>query len=215
MCTREAPIEVLVSDQAIDRWRGRAGPSVDDVVRGLYRRGVSFRLVSLLRPTDLFAIPCKRLVLLDSTIPDEPDGQSPARDALTAFTRSGGQILCLSDRPWRGLYLPDGPPPDIEAVVRSTERDAWPAIEAFIGKRGVIVEGATGKIFWRQLRASGQNFLLIVATGAEPADRVMIRGVSVAEIESADGAEIDRAGAACQLRGLNTFALLRLAPRNR
>ena len=211
MSTRAAPIRLLVSDQAIDRWRGAAGPSVGDVCRGLYRRGVGFRLVSLLRPGDLAATECKRLVLLDSTIPDEPDGASPARDALAAFVERGGRILYLNSQPWRGLYLPDGPPPGLEAPVHVAEGDAWPEIEAFIGKPAVTVETNRGEIFWRLLSGAGRDLLLIVATSPEPAGQVIIRGVPVAGVESADGAEIERQGATCTLGKLGTYALLRLA----
>jgi len=211
MSAREAPVELLVSDQAIDRWRGAAGPSVADVCRGLYRRGVSFRLVSLLRPSDLSATKCNRLVLLDSTIPDEPDGSNPARDALAAFVRRGGQILYLNTQPWRGLYLPDGPPPGIDASARSAEGDAWPEIEAFIGKRTMVLETDRGEILWRRLSGAGQNLLLIVATGPEPVELVTIRGASVAGIVSADGARLEQSGPACQICGLNTHVLLSLS----
>ena len=210
MSTREAPVELLVSDQVIDRWRGRAGPLVGDVCRGLYRRGVSFRLVSLLRPSDLSATECKRLVLLDSTIPDEPDGTSPAREALVAFAKHGGQILYLNARPWRGLYLPDGRPLGIDASVRAAQGDAWPEIEASIGKRTVTIETNRGEVFWRRLSGAERDLLLIVATGPEPVDVVTIRGVPIAGLESADGAKLTVRSNSTQLCGLDTYALLRM-----
>ena len=215
MSTRQSPIEVLVTDQAIDRWRGVAGPGVGDVCRELYRRGMSFRLVSLLRPADLKATKCKRLVLLDSTIPDEPDGASPARDALAAFSAQGGQILYLCDKPWRGLYLPDGGPAAMAAKVIAATGDAWPAIQAFLGKRSATVTAESGEIFWRRLRGAGQQFLLLVATGPAPVARVKLEGISVSRLESADGAKLFRSAGGCELLGLDTYALLRVGAEGR
>ena len=211
MSTREAAVDVLVSDQAIDRWRGPSAPSVDDVCRGLYHRGVSFRLVSLLRPSDIDPSTCKRLILLDSTIPDEPDGSSPARDALAAFCAKGGEILYLCEQPWRGLYLPDGPPEDGCVRVASADGGAWDAIEPFIARRAATVEARAVEVFWRVLAGAGRDYLLLIASGSEPVGNVTIRGTEVHAVESADGAVIEvREGDVCRLRGVDTYAVLRL-----
>jgi len=211
MSTRRSAVDLLVSDQVIDRWRGVAGPAVAGVCRELYRRGVSFRLVSLLRPADLGATECKRLVLLDSTIPDEPDGASPARDALAAFSAQGGEILYLCDRPWRGLYLPEGPPRGVSAKVAAPTGNVWPAVDAFLGRRSVTVSADGGEVFWRILRGAGEQFLLVVATGPAPVARVKVTGIVLSKVESADGAKLLRSAGGCELLGLNTYALLRVA----
>ena len=216
MAERRSPVELLVSDQVVDRWRGLAGPSVRDVCRTLYRRGVSFRLVSLLRPGDLAATPCKRLLLLDSTIPDEPDGSSPARDALRAFVRRGGRILYLNDRPWRGLYRPDGPPPDIQAIQAPGSGDPWPRIIRLLGTPSISVEAEGAKeIFWRRLTGAGRDLLLLVATGPEPVGRVVIRNAPVTGMVETDGARLtgERTPTTCVLTQFDTFALLRLGTR--
>lgn len=215
MATRQAPVEVLVTDQAIDRWRGKAGPAVDDVCRALYRHGVSFRLVSLLRPSDVNSALCKRLVLLDSTIPDSPDGKSPAWDALKAFGTGGGRMLYLCERPWRGLYRAGGAPAGVRAkIVQCADRDVWPALEAFLGKRRITVEAAGGEeVFWRQVTGAGQSMLLIVVTGPKSIGRITVRGAHVAALVSADGARIKpEPDGTCRLQGFNTYALLRLTP---
>jgi hypothetical protein len=216
MAERRSPVELLVSDQVVDRWRGLAGASVRDVCRTLYRRGVSFRLVSLLRPGDLAATPCKRLLLLDSTIPDEPDGSSPARDALRAFVRRGGRILYLNDRPWRGLYRPDGPPPDIQAIQAPGSGDPWPRIIRLLGTPSISVEAEGAKeILWRRLTGAGRDLLLLVATGPEPVGRVVIRNAPVTGMVETDGARLtgERTPTTCVLTQFDTFALLRLGTR--
>ena len=205
MSTRSSKVEVLVSDQAIDRWRGAAGTNVGDVCRELYRRGVSFRLVSLLRPQDLSATRCKKLLLLDSTIPDEPDGSSPARQALVDFAGRGGHIRYVCDQPWRGLYLPDGSPPSGENVETvPAPKVLWNAVEPFIGTSQITVDAGGAEIFWRELRGAGRRTLLLVAVGPDPVPAVTVRGVSIAEVISADGAKVAAEG---RIVGLNTYAL--------
>jgi hypothetical protein len=162
---RESRIELLVSDQAIDRWRGLDGPSATDVCRELYTHGVSFRLVSVLRPSDLAATNCRRLLLLDSTLPDNPDGTHPMHDALRDFAARGGEILHFGERPFQTLYGEPGAN-GIRATVKPAPVQLWPALRDFLPARRIQV-AAKGEVCWREFRAGERRFVLLVATGSE------------------------------------------------
>ena len=211
---RQNEIDVLVSDQAIDRWRGLAGPSVTQVCRELYVRGVSFRLVSVLRPQDLAATDCKRLLLLDSHLPDNPDGTSPVRAALRAFAERGGQILCLSEKPFQALYGASGAH-GIPATVHAgkTAEEIWPAIQSFL-PAPALRASAEGDVIWRQFRASGRRFVLLVATGSEAARNVRVEGATSFATLATDALRPESRGTSWTADGLPTHALLELvAPR--
>ncbi len=211
MSSRRSPVELLVSDQVMDRWRGVHGPSVSAVSRLLYRRGVSFRLISLLRPEDLAATACRRLLLLDSTLPDEPDGTSPAREALAEFCAAGGKIMYLSDMPWQGLYLPPGRSHGIEAEVRPTPADVWQILGPFLGPRSISLRSGGTEIFWRKLTGAGRALLLLVVPGSKPVEGIVeVTGIPAARLVSADGAELEIRDGIRGLRNLNTYALIEI-----
>jgi hypothetical protein len=208
---RESTVDLLVSDQALDRWRGVTGPKLADVCRELYSRGVSFRLVSVLRPSDFAATSCRRLLLLDSTLPDEPDGRSPVREALQGFVARGGEILCLSENPFQGLYGTSGAN-GISATVRRAENTAaiWPAITDFVPVPALTVS-AGADVFWRQFQVGDRRFVLLVSVGEKPAQEVQIGGVPGVVQIAGDGAPPVPVAAGWRIRALPTHALLELA----
>lgn len=210
MCDRASPADLLVSDQVIDRWKGVHGPKVDDVCDVLYRRGISFRLVSMLRPQDLSATDCRRLLLIDSYLPDEPDGTSPARDALRGFEALGGQILALSDSPWQGIYGPTAVPVS-SAVVMAGATDVWEALAPWFGRNRTVVQApGEAPVFWRILHAAGRSHLLVVATGASSPPVVRIASCSELSLVSGGTAGLTRVGDDWELTGMDVHALLRV-----
>ena len=208
--TRESEIELLVSDQVIDRWRGRSGPTVKQVCRQLYTHGVSFRLVSALRPSDLAATLCKRLLLLDSHLPDNPGGTSPMRDALRDFVAKGGEILCLSEKPFQALYGTPGPH-GIKASVRTvdTPEAAWSQIQPFLPQRSLKVT-AKGEILWREFRAGDRRFVLLVASGSEPARNVRLESPTGLSLVSSDARELSSVIGGWTIAELPTHALFEI-----
>jgi hypothetical protein len=189
---RQSKVDLLVSDQAIDRWRGLDGPSVTDVCRALYTHGISFRLVSVLRPSDLAATDCKRLLLLDSTLPDNPDGSHPMHDALKAFVADGGEILYFGEKPFRTLYGKPGAQ-GIRATVKPAPTSLWPALRDFLPAPGIQI-AAKGEICWRKFRAGARRFVLLVATGKEIAQDVRISsflGLSLVATDAPESVSTD------------------------
>ncbi|MBT3377909.1 MAG: hypothetical protein HN742_16790 [Lentisphaerae bacterium] len=209
--SRESEIELLVSDQVIDRWKGRRGPEVNEICDELYRGGVSFRLVSLLRPSDLSATSCNRLLLLDSAIPNEPDGRSPALDALESFERRGGEIIYISDKPWQAIYGEGGKPPWTKAAVLPASTDLWVALRSWTPIDVPCVVTTLGRpVFWRRFRAVGEEYLLIVASDDRSPEYVTLKNMGRPEVVSGNGVTVDGMAPPWTVRGLNVHALLRL-----
>lgn len=204
---RESTVDLLVTDQAIDRWHGLNGPEVKDVCRELYTHGVSFPLVSALRPGDLAATDCRRLLLLDSFLPDNPDGSSPMREALRGFVDRGGEILYLNAKPFQALYGQPGAN-GIAATVRNPESpaDLWPAIADFLPQPALAVT-AEGEVFWREFRADERRFLLLVATGTEPARNVQVVSPTGLQLVSSDAPEAASTATGWHLAKLPVYAL--------
>ncbi|MDX9978871.1 MAG: beta-galactosidase [Lentisphaeria bacterium] len=207
---RESAVDLLVSDQALDRWRGVAGPTVAEVGRELYSRGVSFRLVSVLRPSDFAATSCRRLLLLDSTLPDAPDGGSPVRAALREFVERGGEILYLSGKPFQSLYGTAGAD-GIAATVRQPDQAAgiWPAIRDFVPLPSLTV-AAEGEVYWREFRAGDRRFALLVAVGPEPARQVRLGGAAGLALVAGDASALVPRNGGWEITVLPTHALFEL-----
>lgn len=209
---RESNVDVLVSDHAIDRWHGVSGPEVKDVCHELYTHGISFRLVSALRPSDLAATECRRLLLLDSCLPDNPDGSSPFRTALRTFEKRGGQILYLNSKPFQSLYGQPGAN-GIAATVRNPEQpaDIWPTIAGFVPQPELAVT-AEGEVFWREFKAGKRRFVLLVATGDEPATNVRITTPVGLQLVSTDALQTASTLTGWDLAKLPTYALFERLP---
>jgi hypothetical protein len=204
---RESEIEVLVSDQAIDRWRGLDTPSVTDVCRALYTHGISFRLVSVLRPSDFAATSCKRLILLDSNLPDNPDGTRPAHDAIRQFSRKGGQILYLGEKPFQALYGKagiDGVEPTIARVKEPAT--IWSSIADFLPKHDLQVR-AEGEVCWREFRAGNRRFVLLVATDKAIPTQVRLTGAPALSLVSTDAPSVSSTADGWDLAALPSYAI--------
>jgi len=211
--TRESDIELLVSDQVIDRWRGRSGPTVKQVCRQLYTHGISFRLVSALRPSDLAATRCKRLLLLDSHLPDNPDGTSPIRDALRGFATKGGEILYLSEKPFQALYGTAGAHGTKATVQTAATPEAiWARIQAFLPQCALKVTSG-GELLWREFRAGDRHFVLLVASGSRPALNVRVESPTGLSLVSSDARELSSVIGGWTIAELPTYALFEIHAR--
>ncbi len=209
---RQSPPEVVLTNQVVDWWRGGHGPSADEVSRWLYRHGVSFRVVSLLQPETLRQTNCAKLVMLDGTLPDEPDGTCPAADALSAQVRNVGPVLNLCAEPGRRLYRDRAKPDDRPAAPTG---DWAAALAAYLGQRQrlTVTPAGAGEVFWRQFTAGDQRYLLVVNSGTAPLATVQIsRRASDLSLVAADGAKLVAAGDGAELRGLDTFAVVTVKP---
>jgi len=211
MQDRGSPVELLVSDQVIDRWKGTHGPLVDTVCDLLYRKGISFRLVSMLHAKDLSASTCKRLLLLDSCLPDEPEGSSSARAALGNFEARGGEILCLNDAPWKALYGTATLPPVSSARVLPGDADVWEALAPWFAEiRPELQTDAECPVFWRTLHAGGRTYILVVAVGETSPPVVHISHCTAVDLASPTGASLCRTATGWDLTGMGAYALLRV-----
>lgn len=208
---RRSPVELLVSDQAVDRWKGSHGPSVDAVCDLLYRRGISFRLVSMLRPADLAATDCRRLLLIDSCLPDEPDGRFPISEALTRFEERGGEILVISDAPWQGIYRSSLAPVHSAARILPGTTDVWEALSPWFAepRPGVEVPEET-PVFWRILQAERHRYVLIVATGRTSPACVRLTHFPAVKLISPSEGSLTRTGDTWELSDMGVYALLRI-----
>jgi len=228
---RSARPEVLVTDQCVDWWRGMAGPAEVEVHRQLLRHGVSFRSVSLLAPEHLDRARCRKLILIDSALPDGPDGRSAALELLLRFVRRGGDVLYLSRHPWQGVYGPVDLPASLGArtgdvrlgrgTVRmrsdpAVEGEAlWFELERFLGARGGprLRASATSQIFWRVLAGGGQRMLLAVNAGPPGDSEAVLEGAGRRpSLAASDGARLQSATKGWRLGGDWTYALVRLSP---
>jgi len=211
LAARQATVEVLVTDQVGDWWRSRdCQPNLTAVVRELYRHGVGFHLVSLLNPEDIDRSPCRRLLLVDNVIPDNPDQTSPAMDALRRFKAKGGEILCLAPKPLVSLYGSECsanelamrivPPPPADRL--------WPELESFLPARTTVVS-SDRNIFWRVLTANGVPHLLVVVDGDQPATTIQVTGFVADGLAAGDAASFEKSGSGCVLTNVGTHALIR------
>ncbi|OGV75357.1 MAG: hypothetical protein A3K19_08975 [Lentisphaerae bacterium RIFOXYB12_FULL_65_16] len=213
LATRSASAEVLITDQVADWWRKNAdGPKLASVARELYRHGVNFHLVSLLQTEDLDRSPCRRLILLDSVIPDNPDQTSPAMDALRRFTQKGGEILYISSEPWRSLYGTAYPVDGLARVVTPPGPEPlWPVLVSFLSERRTVVSGDES-VFWRVLDSANGPHLILVVTGEQPAARIEVSGFAAVELVAGDAGAFATTKTGCVLTQVATHAVIRGKP---
>lgn len=214
LASRQAPVELLITDQAGDWWRKSAArPDLSAIARELYRRGVVFQLVSLLNPEDLDRSSCRRLLLADSVIPDNPDQSSPAMEALGRFKARGGRILSIAPEPFSSLYGTKYAPEDLAAriVPPPPAGGLWAALEDFLPARKTTVT-SDRQVFWRAFTANGIPHLLVVVDGDQPAASVQIQGFPADTLIAGDARSFAKNEEGCVLTDITTHALIKGRP---
>ncbi|MCC7495054.1 MAG: beta-galactosidase [Fimbriimonadaceae bacterium] len=223
LTTRQSPPEVLVSDQAVDWWRSGAGPPHAAVAAHFLRQGVSFRLVSLLRPQELLQSACRRLILTDATLPDDLAGHA-AWDALRAFVERGGEVLYLCDQPWQSLYRPLDIPPEwrqpgrravgagtLELRSGVTGEQLLAVLGDWLGARPAAPRVATaGEVYHRLLRSGERTWLLLVNVGDAATTVRLGLPQGTPRLLAGDAAGLRQDGADWVIDGLTTAAALEL-----